>query len=57
MMYGQLKAANIDSHFEQVFDRLQLEWTYMGWLVCRFHFISMVPDHGPLFIQFIDLAA
>ena len=43
-MYNQLKEANMDSHFEQVFLRLQLEWTYMGGLVCRFHFISMFPQ-------------
>lgn len=49
-MYNQLKEANMDSHFEQVFVRLQLEWTYMGGLVCRFRFISMFPDHHPLFI-------
>ena len=37
-MYSQLKEANMDSHFEQVFLRLQLEWTYMGGLVCQFRF-------------------
>ena len=49
-MYSQLKEANMDSHFEQVFVRLQMEWTYVGGLVCRFRFISMFLDHGPLFI-------
>ena len=48
-MYNQLKEA-MDSHFQQVFDRLQLEWTYIGGLVCQFRFISTLPDHGPLFI-------
>jgi len=33
-MYSELKEANMDSHFERVFVRLQLEWTYMGGLVC-----------------------
>ena len=48
--YNQLKEANMDSHFEQVFLRLQLEWTYMGGLVSRFCFIIAFPDDGPLFI-------
>ena len=46
--YKEMKEANMDSHFELVFARLQLEWTYMGGLVCRFRFISMFPNHGPL---------
>ena len=49
-MYNQLKEANMDSHYQQVFDRLQLEWTYIGGLVCQFRSISTSPDHGPLFI-------
>ena len=49
-MYSHLKEANMDSHFEQVFVRLQMEWTYIGGLVCRSRFTSMFPDHGPLFI-------
>ena len=49
-MYNQLKEANMDSHFQQVFERLQLEWTYIGGLVCQFCFISTFPDHGPLFV-------
>ena len=49
-MYSQLKEANMDSHFEQVFVRLQMEWTYMGGLVCQFRFINTFPDHGLLFI-------
>ena len=36
-VYRELKEANMDSHFERVFIRLQLEWTYMGGLVCPFH--------------------
>ena len=42
-MYSQLKEANMDSHFERVFLRLQLEWTYMGGLVCQFPFCSSSP--------------
>jgi hypothetical protein len=50
-MYSQLKEASMDSHFEHVFVRLQMEWTYIGGLVCQFRFIiiSTVPDHGSLF--------
>ena len=33
-MYSELKVANMDSHFEKIFARLQLEWTYVGGLVC-----------------------
>jgi len=32
-MYNELKEANTDSHFERVFVRLQLEWTYIGGLL------------------------
>ena len=32
-MYSELKAATLDSHYERVFTRLQLEWTYVGGLV------------------------
>jgi hypothetical protein len=42
-MYSQLKEANMDSHFEQVFLRLQLEWTYIGGLVCSILFYYYVP--------------
>ena len=49
-MYSHLKEANMDSHFEQVFARLQMEWTYIGGLVCQIRFINTFPDHGPLFI-------
>lgn len=33
-MYSEMKVANMDSHFEKIFARLQLEWTYVGGLVC-----------------------
>jgi len=29
-MYGELKTACVDSHYEKVFSRLQMEWTYTG---------------------------
>ncbi|KAF8803090.1 hypothetical protein BYT27DRAFT_7195962 [Phlegmacium glaucopus] len=32
-MYSELKEANMDSHFERVFVRLQMEWTYTGGLL------------------------
>lgn len=32
--YSELREAMHDSHFEKVFVRLQLEWTYVGGLVC-----------------------
>lgn len=32
-MYSELKEANFDSHYEAVFGRLQMEWTYTGGLV------------------------
>lgn len=35
-MYNDLKEASMDSQFELVFVRLQLEWTYIGGLVCQF---------------------
>ena len=49
----------MDSHFEQVFQRLQLEWTYMGGLVSRFRFIRTFPDHCMIFslLQLVALAA
>ena len=46
-MYSELKEANMDSHFERVFVRLQQEWTYIGGLVCQFRFISTFSDHEP----------
>ena len=49
-MYNELKDANMDSHFERVFVRLQMEWTYIGGLVCRFHLINISFDHGSFFI-------
>ena len=49
-MYSELKEANMDSHFERVFVRLQQEWTYIGGLVCRSRFIGTFSDHGPLSI-------
>jgi hypothetical protein len=56
-LYRELKEANVDSHFEQVFVRLQLEWTYMGGLICRFYFIGTFFDHEHLFLQLVALAA
>lgn len=57
-MYSQLKDANMDSHFEHVFLRLQLEWTYMGGLVCQFSFYQIVPDSWfSLYLQLVALAA
>ena len=56
-LYRELKEANMDSHFEQIFVRLQLEWTYMGGLVCRFYCISTFCDHELLFLQLVALAA
>lgn len=32
-MYGELKNATLDSQYERVFGRLQMEWTYIGGLV------------------------
>ncbi|KAF8163851.1 hypothetical protein B0H34DRAFT_341343 [Crassisporium funariophilum] len=31
--YSELKEANMDSHYERVFHRLQMEWTYIGGLL------------------------
>ena len=38
-MYNELKTACVDSHFEKVFSRLQMEWTYTGGTV-SFSFYS-----------------
>jgi len=32
-MYYELKEAQLDSHYEKVFHRLQMEWTYIGGLL------------------------
>jgi hypothetical protein len=32
--YNELKHATLDSQYESVFVRLQMEWTYVGGLVC-----------------------
>lgn len=44
-MYSELKAANetnSESSFERVFMRLQMEWTYVGGLVCSFRFHDLL---------------
>lgn len=43
-MYSELKEANMDSHFEKVFVRLQQEWTYVGGLVRQFCFMGTFSD-------------
>ncbi|RDB24425.1 hypothetical protein Hypma_008469 [Hypsizygus marmoreus] len=39
-MYSEMKAATLDSHFEQVFSRLQTEWTYVGGLLVALAAVS-----------------
>ena len=45
--YGELKNATLDSQYERVFGRLQMEWTYIGGLV------SLMPTHNSLSLLLI----
>ncbi|KAF8066531.1 hypothetical protein FPV67DRAFT_1417668 [Lyophyllum atratum] len=38
--YSELKAAHLDSHYEKVFLRLQMEWTYVGGLLVALAAVS-----------------
>jgi len=56
-MYGELKNATLDSQYERVFGRLQMEWTYIGGLVRLMSTSSSLPNLTDLFMQLVAMAA